>query len=66
MYPIYVFPATVQRLAAVLPTGIARESVVACIQGNGPGRVWALLAYSAGFVGIAVMVRGCKTEKIRG
>lgn len=66
MYPIYVFPATVQRLAAVLPTGIARESVVACIQGNGPGRVWALLAYSAGFVGLAVMVRGCKTEKIRG
>lgn len=66
MYPVFVFPVTVQRLAAVLPSGLARESVTACIQGQSPSDVWALLGYSTGFLALAIGIRSYKTGKIRG
>lgn len=66
MYPISVFPVTVQSLAAVLPSGVARQSVTACIQGEAPTDIWALLGYSAAFLAIAAAVRSRKTGKVRG
>lgn len=66
MYPISVFPVTVQSLAAVLPSGLARQSVTACIQGEAPTDIWALLGYSAAFLAIAAAVRSRKTGKVRG
>lgn len=66
MYPIIVFPVLLQRLAAILPSGLVRHSITSCIQGHSPGNVWALLGYSAVFFAVTVAIRGYKTEKVRG
>ncbi len=66
MYPVSVFPATVQRLAAVLPSGLAREGITACLQGDPTDTLWGLLAYGIGFLVLAVMVRSYQTGKVRG
>ncbi len=66
MYPISVFPLSVQRIAAVLPSGLARQSLTACVQGTAPTDVGGLLGYSAAFLALAIFVRGRKTGKIRG
>lgn len=66
MYPIQFFPMTVQQLSAVLPTGIARESLTGCFMGTGATGTAALVAYSAAFVGIAIAARAYQTGKVRG
>lgn len=66
MYPISVFPLSVQSFAAVLPSGLARQSIIACIQGTAPADVGALLGYGAVFLALAALVRGHKAGKIRG
>lgn len=66
MYPISVFPLSVQSLAAVLPSGLARQSIIACVQGTAPADVGALLIYGAVFLALATLVRGHKAGKIRG
>lgn len=66
MYPAYFFPVTVQRLAAVLPTGIARERLTACFVGTGAPPVWPLFAYAGVFLLMAAAVRCRKTGKVRG
>lgn len=68
MYPIYAFPKTVQKLAAFLPTNLARV----CLSGafhEGAAAVWGVvgvIGYAAAFVGIAVAVRIRKTVNKRG
>lgn len=66
MYPIHVFPLTLQQISLVLPSAIARESVTACIQGSRPTHVGALLGYSAVMLVLAVAVRSHKVGKVRG
>lgn len=66
MYPIYFFPLSVQSLAAVLPTGIAWQSMLDCFTGASVTGTGALLAYSAAFLAIAVGVRAYRAGKSRG
>lgn len=66
MYPIQFFPLTVQRLAAVLPSGIARQSVTGTLVGTGSTHVWSLLGYSAVFLAVAVIARSLRAGKVRG
>lgn len=65
MYPIQVFPAAMQRLAAVLPSGIARRSLTACFMGESPSGILALLGFSAACLAIAMAVRSYKMGKVR-
>ncbi len=65
MYPIQVFPAAMQRLATLLPTGIARQSLTACFQGSPPTGLLPLLLYGTAFLAIAAVARSYKAGKIR-
>lgn len=61
MYPVYFFPERVQRLAALLPTGIARSQLACIITGEFSwSGVAVLVGFSAVFVavGAAVQARG--------
>lgn len=51
LYPVFIFPAQVQKIAAWLPTGLARTQLAGCITGAQPGLpvLW-LLLYSTLFV----------------
>ena len=62
MYPVQVFPQSLQRLAAVLPSGLARRSLTACLLGQGSVAVPALLAWSGAFLAAAV---GLRSRRIR-
>lgn len=64
MYPIQVFPGTMQRLAAALPTGIARQSLTACFMGARPVGVLPLLCCSAAFLAIAMAARSHKAGRV--
>lgn len=66
MYPLQFFPLSVQRMAALLPTGLARQSLIGCFMGTGPAAVWPLLAYSAAFLAVAMIARACRAGKVRG
>lgn len=66
MYPVYFFPQTVQDMALWLPTGLARQSVTACLMGLPAVGTGALLAYSVGCFAIAVAVRAWRAGKVRG
>lgn len=58
MYPVFFFPETIQRLAAWLPTGIAREYLARCITGESPILPLAAAAgYTAVFLAAAVLIR---------
>lgn len=58
MYPISFFPDSVQALAAVLPTGIARKLIAQGFAGVvSTGAIWSLLGFSALFLGLAVLAR---------
>lgn len=65
MYPVQVFPETMQRLAAMLPSGLARMSLIEAMGGSGP-ICGGLLLYAVGFVLMALGVRAYKTGKVRG
>lgn len=66
MYPVQIFPESIQRLAAVLPTGLARQSITGCFMGIGPGSQWALAGYGMGFLALATAIRGYKAGKVSG
>lgn len=63
MYPVQVFPGTMQHLAAVLPSGIARQSLTACFMGEDPVGVLPLLCCSTVFLAVATAVRSVKAGK---
>jgi ABC-type uncharacterized transport system permease subunit len=66
MYPVQIFPESVQQLAAVLPSGLARQSLTGCYMGAGPGSQWALAGYGAAFLTLAAAIRGYKAGKVSG
>ena len=66
MYPAFFFPVSVQKIAGVLPTGIARMSLSACFADTARISILPLLAYAVGFVLLAAVVRSRKLGKIRG
>ena len=66
MYPVTIFPESVQTLAGVLPSGLARQSLTACFMGTSPVGLWPLLGYGAGFLVIATVIRGCQVGKVSG
>lgn len=66
MYPVQIFPDSIQRLAAVLPTGLARQSLTGCFMGKEAGHVWALLGYGGVFLALATMIRGYQAGKVHG
>lgn len=58
MYPVFFFPEAIQRLAALLPTGIARDYLAKCITGDDPWLPLAVMAaYSAAFLASAILLR---------
>lgn len=62
IYPVTAFPIAVQRLAAVLPTGIARQHLSTAFTGQSIwGSLGGLTLYTAAFFGIALLVRIRKT-----
>lgn len=67
LYPVFFFPESVQKLAAHLPTGIARSHLAACLT-DSPSALTlaALVAYSLLFLVIAYLVRRHKTLRHRG
>lgn len=64
MYPVQIFPESVQKLAAVLPSGLARQSVTRCYMGQEAGSQWGLAGYGAAFLGLATAIRGYKAGKV--
>lgn len=66
MYPVQVFPPTMQRLASALPTGIARQSITGCLLGEAPTGIWPLLGCSAVFLTAAMGLRGHKAGRVWG
>lgn len=66
MYPAFFFPVTVQKIAAVLPTGIARASLSACFADTATVTLLPLLIYAGVFVLLAAVVRNQKLGKVRG
>ncbi len=59
-YPVNVFPQTLQALSQVLPTGLAMRYLCACMECGDAGAVaqaFGVLAYTAAFLGLAVLVR---------
>jgi ABC-type uncharacterized transport system permease subunit len=58
MYPVYFFPAPVQKMAAYLPTGIARSQLACAITGEAAGNTpWILLGLTALFLLTAAVVQ---------
>ena len=58
MYPVTFFPERVQSLVAWLPTGIAQAQLSTCFTGRSPQtHTLRLLAYSAAFVIIGILIR---------
>ena len=66
MYPVQIFPDSIQRLAAVLPTGLARQSLTGCFMGMQARHVWALLGYGGIFLALATVIRGYQAGKVHG
>ena len=66
MYPIHVFPVSLQRISVMLPSGIARESITSCLEGTGPTDVGVLFICSAVMLALAMAVRVHKVGKVRG
>ena len=64
MYPVNIFPESLQRLAAVLPSGMARARLTGCYMGAEGASSWGLWGYSAGFLAIATAIRGYKAGKV--
>ena len=63
MYPVQVFPQAMQRMAAVVPSGIARQSITNCVLGNAPTGILPLLGYGTAFLAIAMAFRWSQAGK---
>lgn len=57
MYPVWFFPESIQRLAAVLPGGMARQYLTDFASGRSGSALWGLLGYSAAFLALALVGR---------
>ena len=67
LYPAYFFPESLQKLAALLPAGIARCVLSGCITGQiQRGDTAALLGYSGAFLLTAVLIRRRAIIRMRG
>lgn len=67
MYPISFFPETVQKLSALLPTGMARQQIANCIlQTHDIANTAALLSFFGVFLLCSVLVRRVKIAGVRG
>lgn len=67
LYPIFAFPETIQKLSALLPTGIARTYLANCMIGNNLFSVLiGTLLYLVLFIGLAIFVRTRKILKAKG
>lgn len=65
IYPVSAFPMAVQRLAALLPTGIARHHLSTAFSATSAwGSFGGLMVYALAFFGIALLVRVRKTAGI--
>lgn len=67
MYPVFFFPESVQKLAAYLPTGAARDVLAGCLTGETNTRAMLLvLGFTALFtaVGVAARVRQVKEARV--
>ena len=64
IYPVFFFPLGVQRVAAWLPTGLARSLLAGCITGQSRG-LWGVLAYSAVFLAAGVLIRTRAVKEAR-
>ncbi len=65
IYPVTAFPMAVQRVAAVLPTGIARHHLSTAFSYESAwGSLGGLMLYTLAFWGIALLVRIRKTTGI--
>ena len=63
LYPVFFFPITLQKLAAWLPTGLARSQISGLLTGEIPAHTGLyLLIYSVLFFGIGAWVR-CRRIK---
>lgn len=61
MYPAYFFPDGIQKLGAILPTGLARAQIASCITGTGHCGVW-LTAYGTGFFALTWAARRVRSS----
>ena len=67
LYPIAFFPDAVQKIAAFLPTGIARMQIGNCILGTvSLETVAALLGFGCLFLAGSVLIRRVKVTGVRG
>ena len=66
MYPIRMFPDSIQALSAILPSGIARAYITGCFLGTASHEGWKLLAYAIVFAALSVVIRSGKAGKVRG
>ncbi len=63
MYPVFFFPQSVQRLAAFLPTGVARTQLSGIITGEFAwGSLGLLAAFSLAFLALGTAVRVASTR----
>ncbi len=63
MYPAWFFPVTLQRLAAWLPAGLAREYLTAAVTGIESHALWGLLGYTAIFAALGIMLRARRIRR---
>ncbi len=63
-YPVHFFPVSVQRLAAWLPTGLARDQLATALGGTG-GNLWALLGCCLAFWALGTGLRMAKIREAR-
>jgi hypothetical protein len=66
MYPVQVFPLSMQQLAQVLPSGMARMEITALVQGGSGSYCLGLLCYGGCFLLLSTLVSGYKAGKVRG
>lgn len=57
IYPVWFFPESIQRLAAALPGGMARQYLTDCLSGRSSAALWGLLGYTAAFVALGLIGR---------
>lgn len=65
MYPAYFFPDVIEKMAGVLPTGLAREQLASCITGGAGKSLW-LLLWGCGFWGLAYLTRSVRNAVSEG
>ncbi len=67
LYPIFAFPEIIQKIARLLPTGIARDVLGGALTGNSSYlSLMGLLIYSLIFYALTIIVRSRKIHKARG